>query len=241
MIVTQVTASISKFCSHRQFVEYYSGAFAAENLRIHFLPWLINAFMQVIPFLELTMAAALAVTRLKPYFVYAWIAFFLSLEVGHYLLEEWSEVNQMIPYFLLGLVCLVLPNHRSWISQDREADPPTSRNGAGNVFKVSTRNIALVLPGNNRLHIKLNTPLRSDGGWLIIVVIRTGDIGCACNSIRSFDQSHAAFSRYINEYCVSIRYISLRLGFIVHQQIVNGMSWRQSAPRHQHADLKQIL
>jgi hypothetical protein len=102
MIVTLVTAGVSKFCSHGQFVEYYSGAFAAEKLRIHLPQWLIYGFLQATPFLELAIAAALSVTRLKPYSVYAWFAFFLSLEVGHYLLEEWSEVNQMIPFFLSG-------------------------------------------------------------------------------------------------------------------------------------------
>jgi hypothetical protein len=120
MIVTLLAAGISKFCSHGQFVEYYSHAFAAEKLRIHLPAWLTSAFLQATPFLELTIATTLAITRLKPYSIYAWFAFFLSLEVGHYVLEEWSDVNQMIPFFLLGLACLVLPNHRSWIRQDRE-------------------------------------------------------------------------------------------------------------------------
>src|SRR5262249_5155853 len=82
MIVTLATAGISKFCSHGKFVEYYAGAFAAEKLRIHLPPSLVDRYLRFIPFIEISLAAALVVTRFKPYTVYAWIAYFLSLEVG---------------------------------------------------------------------------------------------------------------------------------------------------------------
>ena len=36
----------------------------------------------------------------------------LSLLVGHYVLQEWSAVNQMLNYFILGLIAYVLPEHR---------------------------------------------------------------------------------------------------------------------------------
>jgi hypothetical protein len=48
----------------------------------------------------------------------------LSLLVGHYVLQEWSAVNQMLDYFFLGLVCLILPFHKSlfapfvWTTKD---------------------------------------------------------------------------------------------------------------------------
>jgi len=38
----------------------------------------------------------------------------LSLLFGHYILQEWSAVNQMLDYIFLGLLRLVLPNHSSW-------------------------------------------------------------------------------------------------------------------------------
>jgi hypothetical protein len=120
MIVTLATASASKFFSHGKFADYYSGVFAADTLRIHLPPAMVYAYLQAIPFIELAVAVALAITRFKPYSVYAWFAFFLSLEVGHYVMEQWSEVNQMIPYFLLGLACLLLPHHRSWFRSDRD-------------------------------------------------------------------------------------------------------------------------
>jgi hypothetical protein len=91
MIVTLATASISKFWSHGRFAEYYFGAFTADKLRIHLPPALIDGYLQIVPFIEMTIAVALVITRLKPYSVYAWFAFFLSLEVGHYVLEEWVE------------------------------------------------------------------------------------------------------------------------------------------------------
>ncbi len=42
----------------------------------------------------------------------------LSLMVGHYVLQEWSAVNDMLSYIFLGLLGLVLPNHHSWLRRD---------------------------------------------------------------------------------------------------------------------------
>jgi len=42
----------------------------------------------------------------------------LSLMFGHYILQEWSAVNQMLDYIFLGLLCLVLPAHASWLARD---------------------------------------------------------------------------------------------------------------------------
>gem|GEM_PF-379918 len=130
MIVTLATASVSKLFSRGGFAEYYFGAFTADKLRIHLPPALIEGYLQIIQFIEMTIAVALVITSLKPYSVYAWFAFFLSLEVGHYVLEEWSNVNQMIPYFLLGLACLILPNHRRWFRSDVEVIPAAESIGA---------------------------------------------------------------------------------------------------------------
>jgi len=33
-------------------------------------------------------------------------------------LQEWSSVNQMLDYIFLGLLCLVLPSHESWLTRD---------------------------------------------------------------------------------------------------------------------------
>ena len=55
--------------------------------------------------------------RLKWLAVHGWFAFMLSLLVGHYVLQEWSSVNQMLDYLFLGILCLVLPAHSSWISR----------------------------------------------------------------------------------------------------------------------------
>ena len=38
------------------------------------------------------------------YAVTGWFAFMLSLMFGHYILQEWSAVNQMLNYIFLGLL-----------------------------------------------------------------------------------------------------------------------------------------
>ncbi|HAU67559.1 MAG TPA: hypothetical protein DCW52_04100 [Gammaproteobacteria bacterium] len=113
MIVILLTAGTSKLFSGGGFAHYYFGAFQAD-LRIVLPAPLVSFYLSVIPFVEIALGLALIVTRLKPYTVYAWFAFMLSLLVGHYVLQEWSAVNQMLDYFFLGLLCLVLPAHERW-------------------------------------------------------------------------------------------------------------------------------
>lgn len=117
MVTILLTAGTSKFFSHGGFLEYYSKLFQGD-LRIKLPPALINAYLQIIPFIEIGLACALLSNRHKLLAVYGWFAFMLSLLVGHYILQEWSSVNEMLDYFFLGLLCLVLPNHQSWLRRD---------------------------------------------------------------------------------------------------------------------------
>ena len=117
MALILVTAGTSKFFSAGGFFGYYSQLFQGD-LRIQVPAQLVNAYLSCIPFVEISLGLALLITRLKPWTVYAWFGFMLSLMVGHYILQEWSAVNQMLDYIFLGLLCLVLPNHASWLARD---------------------------------------------------------------------------------------------------------------------------
>ena len=117
MILILLTAGTSKFFSSGGFFEYYSQLFQGE-LRIVLPATLVNLYLACIPFIEIGLGLALAVTALKPWTVYAWFAFMLSLTLGHYVLQEWSAVNQMLDYIFLGLLCLVLPHHQHWWRRD---------------------------------------------------------------------------------------------------------------------------
>lgn len=117
MIVILLTAGTSKFFSHGGFFEYYSKLFQGD-LRIRLPASLVNAYLQVIPFTELGLGLALFSNQHKRVALYGWFAFMLSLLIGHYILQEWSSVNQMLDYFFLGLLCMMLPHHRSWLRRD---------------------------------------------------------------------------------------------------------------------------
>ena len=119
MISILLTAGSSKLFSNGGFLAYYSGLFQGD-LRVVLPATLVNAYLAVIPYLELGLGLFLLSNRLTWYAVHAWFLFMLSLTVGHYVLQEWSAVNQMLDYFFLGLLCLVLPRHRSWLRRDRE-------------------------------------------------------------------------------------------------------------------------
>ena len=119
MVTILVTAGSSKFFSSGGFFEYYSMLFQGD-LRIQLPVFLVNAYLTVIPFMEIGLGLVLLSNRYISITVYAWFAFMLSLLVGHYILQEWSAVNQMLDYFFLGLLCMVLPRHESWFRRDVE-------------------------------------------------------------------------------------------------------------------------
>lgn len=117
MITILITAGTSKFFSHGGFLDYYSRLFQGD-LRIRVPAFLVNAYLRVIPFIEIGLGCALLSNSYKRLAVYGWFAFMLSLLVGHYILQEWSSVNQMLGYFFLGLLCMILPHHQSWFRRD---------------------------------------------------------------------------------------------------------------------------
>lgn len=120
MALILLTAGTSKFFSGGGFAEYYAGQFGNEALRITLPGALTGLYLTVIPFIEVGLGLALLLSMFKPWTIYAWYAFMASLLVGHYILQEWSEVNQMLDYFFLGFVCHLLPTFT--ISRFRQAE-----------------------------------------------------------------------------------------------------------------------
>jgi len=118
MILILLTAGTSKFFSGGGFFDYYSGLFQGD-LRIRLPAPLVNVYLGLIPWIEITLGLALFSNRYRSYSVYGWFAFMLSLLFGHYILQEWSAVNQMLDYLFLGLLCLLLPAHESWLARPR--------------------------------------------------------------------------------------------------------------------------
>ena len=109
MALILLTAGISKFFSGGGFKTYYSGLFGNEDLRLNFPAFTYDTYLAIIPFIEVVLGAALLFVALKRYTIWAWYAFMASLLVGHYILQEFSAVNQMLIYFILGMICHILP------------------------------------------------------------------------------------------------------------------------------------
>lgn len=119
MITILLTAGTSKLLSGGGFFDYYAALFQGP-LRIQLPPLLVNGYLSVIPFIELGLGLALLSNRYKHLVVHGWFGFMLSLLLGHYVLQEWSAVNQMLDYFFLGLLCMLLPTHASWRRRDAD-------------------------------------------------------------------------------------------------------------------------
>ncbi|MBL4673488.1 MAG: hypothetical protein JKX81_14610 [Arenicella sp.] len=116
MIVILLTAGTSKFFSSHGFYDYYSALFQSD-LRITLPATLVNLYLSAVPFVEIGLGLALLSNRFRTTVIYAWFGFMLSLLFGHYILQEWSAVNQMLSYIFLGLVALILPAHQSWLTK----------------------------------------------------------------------------------------------------------------------------
>jgi hypothetical protein len=120
MVVTEVTAGVSKLFSKGGFHRYYLGLFQAPGLRIHLPPLLASAFLAATPFIEIGIGLGLLWTAERRRFATAFCLFFMALEFGHYVMEQWSAVNEMIPFIILGALVILLPSHASWFRRDRD-------------------------------------------------------------------------------------------------------------------------
>lgn len=69
MVTILLTAGTSKFFSHGGFLEYYSKLFQGD-LRIQLPAFLVNAYLQLIPFIEIGLGCALLSNRHKVLAVY---------------------------------------------------------------------------------------------------------------------------------------------------------------------------
>ena len=117
MIIILLTAGTSKLFSAGGFYSYYSALFQGD-LRIHLTAGLVNLFLASVPYIEIGLGLALLSYKTRRYAVYGWFLFMWALLFGHYILQEWSAVNQMLDYVFLGLLCLLLPYHESWFRRD---------------------------------------------------------------------------------------------------------------------------
>jgi uncharacterized membrane protein YphA (DoxX/SURF4 family) len=116
MIIILLTAGTSKFFSNHGFYDYYSTLFQGD-LRIKLPASLVNLYLLAVPFVEIGLGLALLSNQFRTTVIYAWFAFMLSLLFGHYILQEWSAVNQMLSYIFLGLITLILPAHQNWLTK----------------------------------------------------------------------------------------------------------------------------
>jgi uncharacterized membrane protein YphA (DoxX/SURF4 family) len=111
MIVTLLVAGVSKFYSSGNFHKYYLKQFSNEGLRIRLPSYMFDTYLSLIPFIEVGIAIALITSIKRRFFIVVWILYFISLEIGHYVLEEFTSVDLIIPFILLGVSAYILPSH----------------------------------------------------------------------------------------------------------------------------------
>ena len=119
MIITLLVAGISKFCSNGNFHKYYLKLFTNPGLRINLPAFLFDIYLSLIPFIEVGIALALITGLKRRFFIVVWILYFISLEVGHYILEEFTSSDLIIPIILFGVAAYILPAHGSFLLKNK--------------------------------------------------------------------------------------------------------------------------
>ena len=121
MIVTLLVAGISKFCSDGNFHKYYLKLFSNPDLRINMPSFLSDIYLSLIPFIEVGIAIALITSVKRRFFIVVWILYFISLEIGHYILEEFTSVDLIIPIILFGIIAYILPAHDAFWQKEKSS------------------------------------------------------------------------------------------------------------------------
>src|SRR6185312_1610483 len=114
-------AGISKFCSNGNFHKYYLKLFSNPGLRINLPSFLFDVYLSLIPFIEVGIALALITGLKRRFFIVVWILYFISLEVGHYILEEFTSADLIIPIILFGVAAYILPAHDSFLLKNKDS------------------------------------------------------------------------------------------------------------------------
>ncbi len=123
MILTLLVAGISKFCSNGNFHKYYLKLFLNPALRINLPSSLVDIYITLIPFIEVGIAIALITSFKRRFFIVVWILYFVSLEFGHYVLEEFTSVDLIISIILFGVVAYILPAHEPfWVKSKSNSE-----------------------------------------------------------------------------------------------------------------------
>ena len=125
MAMTLLIAGISKFFSNGGFYAYYLKQFSNEDLRINLPQFSFDIYLTLIPYLEVGIGFVLLTSLKRRFFIVVWIVYCMTLELGHYLLEEFTSANMIIPYIIMGTVAYVLPAHKhiwSWVKSDSLKD-----------------------------------------------------------------------------------------------------------------------
>ena len=111
MAITLLIAGVSKFFSKGAFHAYYLKQFSDEGLRINLPQFSFDVYLMLIPYLEVGIGIALLTSIKRRLFIVVWIAYFITLELGHYLLEEFNSANMIIPYIIMGTLAYIMPAH----------------------------------------------------------------------------------------------------------------------------------
>ncbi|MFM9839567.1 MAG: hypothetical protein ACKVOQ_14965 [Cyclobacteriaceae bacterium] len=120
MLITLLIAGVSKFFSNGNFYVYYLKQFSNQELRINLPTFTFDFYLSLIPYLEVAIAIALLTSIKRRFFIIVCIAYFISLELGHYVLEEFTSANMIIPYIFLGVLTYILPAHKYIWKLDNE-------------------------------------------------------------------------------------------------------------------------
>ena len=122
MIITTLVAGISKLCSNGNFHKYYLKLFTNPGLRINLPSLLFDIYLSIIPFIELGIAIALITGMKRRFFIVVFVLYFISLEIGHYILEEFTSVDLITLFVLLGVSAYILPAHEIfWVKSKNNA------------------------------------------------------------------------------------------------------------------------
>lgn len=114
MSVAMLTAGISKFFSKGAFREYYLGQFTRDTLRIQLPEIMPYIMLHSIPFIEVSLGLLILIPKTRRFFSMAFVFYILMLTVGHYIMEEFIDVDVVLPLAFFGIVAYILPAYSSY-------------------------------------------------------------------------------------------------------------------------------
>lgn len=117
LILLLLIGAVYKLLDLDNFATYYGGLFSKSYV-FKIPAGLIKVLLYTMPFVELLIGISLLFSKTRTTGLYSYLFFIMAMMLGEYFMDNFHNVNGTLDYMFMGMLCILLPSHRSLFKND---------------------------------------------------------------------------------------------------------------------------